>query len=193
MIPMIVHCGVGIAVPEPHHTDINGEAGIRMRCFRYAIVAVCLFLGSQRSAGQERGFGLGVIIGEPTGFSAKLWTSSDNAFDFGLGWSIGGDRIGRYNGYYDGGKRIHFHIDYLWHSFDVFSSSIRFPIYYGVGGRINNGAGYHSSLAIRGVFGLAWLPREAPVDVFLEIVPSIQFTSPTGFGMDAGIGARYFF
>jgi hypothetical protein len=146
-----------------------------MRCSWYAVIALCLFFGVQRTVAQERGFGLGVIIGEPTGFSAKYWSS------------------GRYNGYYDGGRRVHFHVDYLWHSYDVFSSSVRFPIYYGAGGRFNSGAGYNSSLAVRGVFGLAWLPREAPVDVFLEIVPSIQFTSPTGFGMDAGIGARYFF
>lgn len=51
----------------------------------YAIIALCLFLGTQGSVAQERRFGLGVIIGEPTGVSAKLWTSPVNAFDFGLG------------------------------------------------------------------------------------------------------------
>jgi hypothetical protein len=29
--------------------------------------------------------------------------------------------------------------------------------------------------------------------MFLEFVPSLQFTSPAGFGMEAGIGARYYF
>lgn len=164
-----------------------------MSCSRYAVIALCLFLGVQGSVAQERPFGLGVILGEPTGFSAKLWTSADNAFDFGLGWSIGGDRIGRFDGNYDGGRRIHLHMDYLWHAFEIIRTDVRLPVYYGFGGRFNNGAGYNGSLAIRGVFGLAWLPREAPVDVFLELVPSLQFTSPTGFAMDAGIGARYFF
>lgn len=164
-----------------------------MSCSRYAVIALCLFLGVQESVAQERPFGLGVILGEPTGFSAKLWTSADKAFDFGLGWSIGGDRIGRFDGNYDGGRRIHLHMDYLWHAFEIIRTDVRLPVYYGFGGRFNNGAGYNGSLAIRGVFGLAWLPREAPVDVFLELVPSLQFTSPTGFAMDAGIGARYFF
>jgi hypothetical protein len=164
-----------------------------MSCSRYAVVALSLFLGVQGAAAQERAFGLGVMLGEPSGFSAKYWTSSDNAFDFGLGWSLGGDRIGRFDGNYVGGRRIHIHIDYLWHAFEIIPADVRLPIYYGVGGRFNDGAGYDGSLAIRGVFGLAWLPREAPVDVFLEIVPSIQFTSPKGFAMEAGIGARYFF
>jgi hypothetical protein len=84
-------------------------------------------------------------------------------------------------------------MDYLWHAFDVIRSSDRFPLYYGIGGRINGGDGYNSSLAVRGVFGIAWLPRDTPIDLFLELAPSLQLTSSTGFGIDAGIGGRYFF
>jgi len=160
----------------------------------YLAIALCLFLTVQTSFAQERKFGLGIILGEPTGVSSKLWISGNTAFDFGLGWSVGGDRIGnKYEGNYDGGSRVHFHMDYLWHSFDVISSTERFPLYYGIGGRINTGAGYNSSSAVRGVFGIAWMPHETPIDVFLELVPSLQFTSSTGFAIDAGIGARYFF
>ncbi len=159
----------------------------------HAFIALFLFFTVQESVAQDRGFGLGVIIGEPTGISAKAWTSSVNAFDFGLGWSIGGDRIGKYDGHYNGGSRIHFHMDYLWHSFNAIHSSERFPLYYGIGGRINTGAGYDGSVAVRGVFGIAWLPHKTPIDVFFELVPSLQLTPASGFGIDAGIGARYFF
>jgi len=164
-----------------------------MRYSIFAFITLCLLLVARVSVAQDRAFGLGVIIGEPTGISAKLWTSPVNAFDFGLGWSVGGDRIGKYKGKYDGGSRVHFHMDYLWHAFDAIHSSERFPLYYGIGGRINSGAGYDASTAIRGVFGIAWLPHNTPIDVFLELVPSLQLTSSTGFGFDAGIGARYFF
>lgn len=164
-----------------------------MKHLSSVLIALCLILAVQGSVAQDSGFGLGVIIGEPTGISAKLWTSPVNAFDFGLGWSIGGDRIGKYKGDYDGGSRVHFHMDYLWHAFDAIHSTERFPLYYGVGGRINSGAGYNSSIAVRGVFGIAWLPHNTPIDVFLELVPSLQLTSTTGFAIDAGIGVRYFF
>jgi hypothetical protein len=157
------------------------------------IITMVLLLAAAGAAAQERKFGLGVILGEPTGLSAKLWTSSHTAFDFGLGWSIGGDRIGRHDVYYNGGSRVHFHMDYLWHSFDAIRSSERFPLYYGFGGRINSGGGYRSALAARGVLGIAWLPRETPIDVFLEVAPSLQLVPATGFGIDAGIGVRYFF
>lgn len=164
-----------------------------MKTVSLCILLCCLIAVAQRSLAQDRGFGLGVILGEPTGISAKYWTSPMNAFDFGLGWSIGGDRIGKYNGTYDGRSRVHVHMDYLWHSFDAIRSSERFPLYYGIGGRINSGGGYDGSVAVRGVFGIAWLPHNTPMDVFLELVPSLQLTSSTGFGLDAGVGARYYF
>lgn len=143
-------------------------------------------------AAQDHGFGMGLILGEPTGVSAKLWTSEINALDFGLGVSVGGDRL-LYKGNYNKGTRVHFHMDYLWHSFNVISSTEKFPLYYGVGGRFNTGGGYDGSLGIRGVIGIAWLPRSTPVDVFVELVPVLQVTPLTGLGIDAGLGIRYYF
>jgi hypothetical protein len=147
----------------------------------YIIIALYLLLAVQASVAQERGFGLGVIIGEPTGFSAKLWTSPVNAFDFALGWSTAG------------GRQANFHMDYLWHSFGALHSSERFPLYYGIGGRLITGPGNDGSLAVRGVIGIAWMPLNTPIDIFLEVAPTVQLTSSTGFGIDAGIGARFFF
>lgn len=170
-----------------------------MKRVQLACIALCLFLATQVSVAQgsvpgDRKFGLGIILGEPTGLSAKYWTSGTTAFDFGLGWGWGGDRIGgRYRGYYDGGSRIHFHMDHLWHSFTAIESTERFPLYYGIGGRINTGAGYSSSFAVRGVIGIAWMPRDTPIDLFLELAPSLQLTSQTGFAIDGGFGFRYFF
>ena len=84
-------------------------------------------------------------------------------------------------------------MDYLWHSFNAISSTERFPLYYGIGGRYNSGAGYEGSLGVRGVFGIAWFPHNTPIDVFFELVPVFQVTPLTGLGIDAGLGIRYFF
>lgn len=158
----------------------------------FLFVIVLGFVISKPMSAQDSGFGMGLILGEPTGLSAKLWTSKTNAFDFGLGVGLGGDRI-KYKGDYDNGGRIHFHMDYLWHSFNAISSSEMFPLYYGIGGRFNSGGGYDGSLGIRGVFGIAWFPRATSIDVFFEIVPVFQVTPLTGLGVDAGLGIRYFF
>jgi hypothetical protein len=149
---------------------------------------IFIFLFVVGTIAQERPFGIGVILGEPTGISAKLWVSPVNAFDWGLGWSVVGDQI---NGY-DGGSRIDFHMDYLWHWFNAITSSERLPLYTGIGGRINTGDGYESSVALRGVFGIAWMPHRTPFDLFLELAPSLEFTPSVGFGIDAGLGARFY-
>jgi len=130
--------------------------------------------------GQNRDFGLGIILGEPTGLSAKLWVSSVNAVDFGMAWSF------RYRGF------LHLHADYLWHFPDAIESRERFVPYVGIGGRLGAGD-------TRGVFGvrfpggIVWWPRGAPIDVFLEIAPILDLAPATEFGVTGGIGARFYF
>ncbi len=164
-----------------------------MKKYLLFVMVFCLMIILAKPiTAQDHGFGLGIILGEPTGLSAKLWMSKDNAFDFGLGVSLGGDRI-KYKGNYDNSGRVHFHMDYLWHAFNAIRSTERFPLYYGFGGRFNTGGGYDGSFGVRGVFGIAWFPHSAPIDVFLELVPVFQVTPLTGLGIDAGLGVRYFF
>jgi hypothetical protein len=148
---------------------------------------------SKDSLAQQRSFGLGASIGEPTGINAKSWISQTTAFDLGVGWSIGGDRIATHDINYEGGSRIHFHFDYLLHVFDAVGSTGQYPIYYGIGARFNSGGGYYNSFAVRFVLGLAWMPRETSIDMFIEFVPSLQFTAGPGFAIDSAIGVRYYF
>ena len=163
----------------------------QLMCF--TILVIHLLLPIDVSTAQERNFGLGVIVGEPTGISAKLWTSPGNAFDFGLGWSIAGNRWENNEGQGNGENRMHFHMDYLWHAFNAIKSEERFPLHYGFGGRVNTGGGYNTSVAVRGVIGIGWMPRETPIDIFVELVPGLQVSPSTGFVIDAGLGARYYF
>jgi hypothetical protein len=163
-----------------------------MRTYQYLLFVLSIITAIQCSQAQTRNFGIGLIIGEPTGISAKLWTASDNALDFGLGWSM--DGYDRYNDRYynNNNSRVHFHMDYLWHAFNVIHSAQQFPLYYGIGGSLNSGSGYNSSVAVRGVFGISWLPRDTPLDVFLELVPTLRLTNSSGLYIGAGIGARYY-
>lgn len=142
---------------------------------------------------QNRKFGIGFIVGEPTGISSKYWTSNANALAFGLGWSIDDYRIYGYNPDYHNASRLHLHVDYLWHSFRAIKSNGEFPLFYGIGGRINSGPAYSASFGVRGIFGIAWSPRSAPIDVYFETVPTLFLITSTGFGIDAALGARYYF
>jgi hypothetical protein len=161
---------------------------------KYVVLFLCVLFLSAHSQAQDRPLGLGVILGEPTGISAKYWTSGSNALAFGLGWSY--ERAvwvwpnGRYH-YTD--PRFHFHADYLWHSFGAIRSSERFPLYYGVGARMATGGVEAGSLGVRGVVGIAWLPRSTHLDVFLELAPTLLLVPSTDLSAGAGFGARVFF
>jgi hypothetical protein len=129
---------------------------------------------------QDEGFGLGVILGEPTGISWKAWTGDRSAIDGAVAWS------------FEKEAAIHLHGDLLWHNFGpVKADRGEFNLYYGIGGRIKFED--DSKLGVRVPLGLGYLFDAAPMDFFIEIVPILDLAPKTDFGLNAAMGARYFF
>ena len=137
-----------------------------------------MLIAGTESLAQEKGFGLGVILGEPTGVSGKSWVSQRNAVDGGLAWSFG-----------DNGS-IHIHADYLWHFGGTIESSERITPYVGVGARVAAGNG--GVFGIRVPVGLVWWPRNAPIDVFVELVPIVDLAPATELRANGGVGVRFY-
>jgi hypothetical protein len=181
------------------------------------VLTVALLSSGAMAAG--RSFGLGVVFPAPTGITGKLWTSGTTALDFVFGWE-GGYRDGYYdpacnNGryyndhrgycddyyydYYDRGRygrgwnNFHLHADYLFHNFSAIRSSERFPLFYGPGVNMNFWRGEFLELGVRGDFGIAWLPRRAPMDVFLELAPVVNLFPYARFDVNVGLGTRFYF
>lgn len=141
----------------------------------------------------EKGvLGVGVIIGEPLGVSAKLYLSDDTAIDAAAGGAILG-----------GG--IHIHVDYLWHPW-VLENRDNFvlPAYLGAGLRMLNhregtAGDYHFGL--RTVVGLLFDFKSVPLDVFVEVAPIFDLVVASDdedhngfdFGVNGGLGVRYYF
>ena len=141
---------------------------------------VCLVVLSPVSRAQDSGFGIGVILGEPTGLSGKVWLSRHEAVDMGLAYSF------RDKGYF------HIHGDYLWHFPDVIQSTERFPLYAGIGGRLAAGRG-SGIFGVRIPLGVAFWPRSAPIEIFLEAVPILDLAPATELSGNGGIWARFYF
>lgn len=148
-----------------------------VRYFVCAMIVLAMSISAART--QDRGFGLGIMLGEPTGLNAKIWTSPQNAVDAGLAWSFRGEGF------------VHIHADYLWHFPRAINSTERFVLYAGAGGRLIGG--HDSVLGIRIPLGIAWWPRNAPLDVFLELAPILDLAPATELEMDGAIGIRFFF
>lgn len=145
------------------------------------IYAIVLFFVSLSVTAQDRGTGIGVILGSPTGISLKHWVSPSEAMDFGLGYSLSGN------------TNISLHADYLHHVDNVIKSDLQIPLYYGAGLRLISGEHIETSFGVRGVVGLDWMVRKVPVDVFFEVAPVFKLLPSTSLDLDAGLGARYFF
>lgn len=144
---------------------------------------------SPGAAQSDRDFGLGLIIGDPTGVSMKGFLSEDTAIDGAVGIEL------------IGGDDLHVHADFLWH-FDIKQwSSARLDLYLGVGPTLGfhdgGGKGHdddgHLHLGARGPFGLAVTFNPARFDVFLEVAAKLHLIDKVRFGLDAAIGGRYWF
>lgn len=131
---------------------------------------------------QDKNWGLGIMLGEPTGLSAKYWLNETNALDFGLGYPL------TYSN-----SSVSLHADYLYHLPDAIKSIYRFPVYYGFGVRMIFVDQGDNTLGARGVAGIAWLSDDYPIDVFLEAAPVFVLFPKTALHLDIAIGARYYF
>jgi len=130
---------------------------------------------------QRHGFGLGMILGEPTGISFKNWLGRSTAVDFAIAWS------------FEGKNSLTIHGDYLSHHFkltQVESGSL--PFYYGIGGSIKF-KDDDTRLGARVPLGLNYHFENLTLDLFLEFVPVLLLIPKTDFDINVGIGIRYFF
>ena len=162
------------------------------------VVALCCAAGAgtarAQADGVEKGvFGAGIIVGEPTGLSVKLYLDNDMAIDGAVGSAfIGGG--------------LHVHGDVLWHPWVLENrDTFVLPAYWGVGLRaLNHGGGdggdsdFH--VGLRAVVGIVFDFKEIPIDVFGEvagvgdiILGSEDDHGGVGLGINAGLGARYYF
>jgi hypothetical protein len=127
-------------------------------------------------------FGIGVIFGEPTGLSGKMWTTKNTGFDVGLAWSWSGD------------GHFHIHGDYLFHNFGLFDvSEGALPVYIGLGARILFRDDEDDKLGVRLPIGLEYYFDEWPVAVFGEVVPILDLAPSTKGDINGGLGVRFYF
>lgn len=159
-----------------------------MRCVTALITAAilaCVACGAVPALAAERDdggrLGLGVMFGEPTGLSGKLWTSARTAFDIGAAWS------------FQGKGHFHLHADYLIHNFRYFEvDKGSLPFYLGIGGRIR----FHdekNKIGVRFVAGLEYFMEEWPIAFFVEVAPILDLAPETEGDINGGLGIRFYF
>lgn len=135
------------------------------------------------AAPEPGGIGLGLIGGEPTGLSAKVWAGSRVGFDAAVAWSVW-----RY-------AALHVHADVLLHTRNKVYEGIGFlPLYAGVGGRVKLSSGSNPLLVgLRVPFGAEYVLPFMPLGFFLEVVPVANVIPSIGLDWNGAAGFRYYF
>lgn len=139
------------------------------------------------ASAQMSGTGIGIIVGEPTGLSLKSWLSAKSAITVGAAWSFRND------------GSLLLWADYTLHSFNITgaSSPRSLAFYYGIGGKVGfvdrNDNDNETVIGARVPLGLMLPIGDAPVEIFLEVVPTVDLSPDTDFGVNGGIGVHFFF
>lgn len=150
-----------------------------------SLIVIIFMIISGSVYSQHSGLGLGVRIGEPTGFNAKYWINADNALSFNLGYTL-----------FSENSQVNLSVDYLYHSYELINipeNQNSIPFFYGFGARLITSRNSPSSFGARGIAGVAYFLKDIPVDIFIELAPVFRLLPSTRLDFDAGIGARYFF
>ncbi len=131
-------------------------------------------------AESNHNIGLGIILGEPTGISFKIWNRQTVAFDAGAAWSIVDE------------KHFQVHGDLLFHNFGLFRVETgRMALYYGIGARVWFAT--DTIVSLRVPVGLSYEFEKTPIELFLEVVPMLDLIPSTEVGMGGAVGFRYYF
>jgi len=143
--------------------------------------------GDDSNRGEKGTLGIGIILGEPTGVTAKLYLKDDQAIQAAAG-----------SAFISGGLSLT--ADYVFHPLILQTrDSYVLPVYIGPGVRLidytNGRASSTFALGLRAVAGLLFDFKTVPLDAFIEVggVLEYDFTKGFGLGLNAGAGIRYYF
>ena len=152
---------------------------MKIKCFTIILI---IFIATNALALERKKFGVGVIIGEPTGITIKYMLDDKSAIDAGVGWETSGD------------NEFHIHGDYLYHMNDLIKVPHgKLPLYFGGGLRFINREKKKNKFGIRVPVGIEYLFENVPLGAFFELVPVLNLSPDTEFDFEAGIGIRFFF
>jgi hypothetical protein len=148
--------------------------------------------GQSKSFSANKTFGLGLMLGAPSGLSGKYFLDSSHALDFGIGAL----------GYYRGRDGLHLHADYLWHPVSLVSAdAFELPLYFGIGARLFDFSDKYAdqtlALGLRAPIGIAFDLNRTPLDIFVEFALVadlyVNYRDRLGIDVNGAIGIRYWF
>ncbi len=133
---------------------------------------------------EEKRFGAGLYLGEPTGLTFKGYLTSKLAIDGIAGWGI------RHEVFTVIGD-----VTYDFLDIPIHSNVVTLPFYAGAGAKLEFHVGPNNDTVagIRVPIGVAVQWIHYPIEVFAEIAPGIKVAPSMGFDIMGGVGIRFYF
>jgi len=200
----MMKCRPGSGHSEPEHSGgacwLRGSRGcadgrglhrgpgiadtVAMRLLLLASIVLAT-AGSTPARADGGPFGLGIILGTPTGITGAYELSAKTAIDAAVGLDLIED------------QHLYVHVDFLFKLPDLLSGgSVGLSPYLGVGGFLTdfgNKADDRVGLGARVPFGLSLDFRRAPLQIFGEAVVGMLLVPDVDFGISGALGFRYYF
>lgn len=158
---------------------------------------LALFIAAPTHA-QTEGVGIGASLGvtngasafdrHPVGVNGKMWISDRHAVAGMTSFFIGDAGL-------QGGQSYWIlQGDYLFHNFNELEvGEGLLALYLGPGAQLTILEAADNQFALRSPTGITYLLGSAPVDVFVEVAPTLSVTDPMTLRFDGAIGFRYYF
>lgn len=148
-----------------------------------ALVAIAVLLTASRPAEAQssRGgdVGIGIVLGDPTGFSAMFRLGGRGALDLAIGLDVFGD------------DDAYVHLEYVHFLTDLSRGGTAGLVpYVGIGGFFVTDVDF---VGARAPFGLAIEFNRAPIQIFGELALFFLVEPDTDLDVGGAIGFRYFF
>lgn len=126
--------------------------------------------------------GAGVMVGEPSGGTVKLWVDRDEAWVFGLGVSPAND------------PSVQGQVDYILHIYEIGEAIglTKTPLYTGLGFRVNGPEDDEVEAGIRIPIGLSHFFDRESVEVFAELAPVLDLVPELKGDLNFCVGIRFY-
>ena len=157
------------------------------RIARFAIVVLVLSDAGSSSAEEGHWLGVGLLLGEPSGLSAKFFTTQETGFQIHVAYSIPNES------YY-------VTVDYLFDVLPILDDGYEFLLawYLGLGISVGEQVFHQGELprtfvGARAPIGLRMLFEGVSLELYAEAGPGVIVTPTIEFDLSGGIGVRYCF
>ena len=123
---------------------------------------------------------IGVVLGEPTGFSFKIQKDKNFVFDSGLSFNTKDNYV-------------FLNFDFLKYDYTKITSKEitgKFPIFYGLGLKFEN-TKKETEVGLRFIGGIEYIFADIPFNIFIKISPTLNLISETSLEIAPSLGVRY--